>query len=102
MGIANNPPVQQARSIFADLGYELAGRGQTFSATRAWKEVRVTAVTDSPDTETSPGYRCFVTWSDLVEDVGKRLEETDLEGDWALIGVDADGEYEVARTPSSS
>lgn len=102
MGIATNPPVEQARSIFADLGYEIAGDGTTFSATRAWKEIRVSAVAETPETDASTGYRCFVTWADQVDEVGMHLEEGDLAGEWALIGVDRDGEYEVARAPTSS
>lgn len=102
MGSGTNPPVEQARSIFAALGYEIAGTGRTFSATRAWREVTVSAVTDPPDSVSGSGYRCFVTWEAAVATLRQELEDRDPAGDWALIAVGREGEYEVARTPTGT
>jgi hypothetical protein len=100
MGTAVSPPTDRARSIFDELGYDVAGDGPTFSATREWKQVTVSAVTEEISTPTTSGYRCFVTWADALDTVAARLEALDLDADWALIGVERDGSYEVARTPS--
>jgi hypothetical protein len=101
MGKATDPPIEQARSIFDDLGYEIAGNGTTFSASRDWKEVTVSAITRGPEAGSSSGYRCFVTWEEHRETVARELEADDLGTEWALIAVAEDGDYEVARAPSS-
>jgi len=72
------PPDEQARSIFDDLGYSLAGDGAEFSATRDWKEIRVRAVTDDvADAHDESGYRCFVTWADQAAALERELERLD-------------------------
>lgn len=99
MGAVTTPPDEQARSIFDDLGYSLAGDGAEFSATRDWKEIRVSAVTDDVDADDDGGYRCFVTWSEFTDALEKQLRRLDPPHEWAVIGVDEGGDYEVARAP---
>jgi len=100
MGTVTTPPDEQARSIFDDLGYSLAGDGAEFSATRDWKEIRVRAVTDAvDDAHDEGGYRCFVTWADHAAALERELERLDPPCEWAVLGVEEDGDYEVARAP---
>ena len=99
MGTVSTPPHEQARSIFTDLGYSLAGDGAEFSATRDWKEIRVSAVTDDVETGGGSNYRCFVTWAANANALETRLRRLDPPYEWAVIGVQEDGDYEVARAP---
>lgn len=101
MGSVSTPPDEQARSIFVDLGYSVDGSGTEFSAVRDWKEVRVHAVTDDPDTTTEASYRCFVTWAEDADSLADALREKTPDFEWAVIGVTEDGGYEVARAPPS-
>jgi hypothetical protein len=102
MGTVSTPPDEQARTIFTDLGYSLAGDGAEFSATRDWKEIRVSAVTDDVETGDGGGYRCFVTWAADAGELEARLRRLDPSYEWAVIGVQEDGDYEVARAPPVS
>ncbi|MFC3476984.1 DUF7116 family protein [Halobacterium litoreum] len=99
MGTVTTPPDEQARSIFADLGYSLAGDGAEFSATRDWKEIRVSAVTEDVDSRDGGSYRCFVTWADNADALERQLRRLDPPYEWAVMGVEEDGDYEVARAP---
>ena len=101
MATVSNPLSKEARSIFDDLGYSVSDRGAELRATRDWKEVRVTPVTDTIDAPDDGRYRCFVTWKDRTEDLERSIDRTDPTYEWALIGIDDDGEYEVVRAPSS-
>ena len=102
MGTMNTPPDEQARSIFDGLGYEVAGTGSEFFATRDWKEVRVSAVTDASVPTEGGRYRCFVTWAEHVDALRERLRDANPGFEWAVIGVSEDGDYEVARAPPVS
>jgi len=99
MGSVTTPPDEQARSIFADLGYSVDGSGSEFSAVRDWKEIRVHAVTGDPETPSGASYRCFVTWAEDADALSDALRCEDPEFEWAVMGVSEDGEYEVARAP---
>ncbi|MFB6070437.1 MAG: hypothetical protein ABEJ76_05380 [Halanaeroarchaeum sp.] len=99
MGTIRTPPAEQAKSIFEDLGYEIAGTGSEFSATRDWKEVRVSAVARDGVSAEGGRYRCFVTWADHTDDLADRLRREEPGCEWAVIGVSEDGDYEVARAP---
>jgi hypothetical protein len=98
MARGNIPLSEAARSIFDDLGYSVTDDGETFRAVRDWKEVHVT--TETPE-ECSPGGRlnCVVTWADETTDVTRDLGRAGGGGEWAVIGVRDDGDYEVARAP---
>lgn len=100
MARGSTPPVDEARSIFTDLGYTVIGDGPEFSARRDWKEVRVTAVAEDDDTPDTGTLRCFVTWREQASQLRRRLHSDDPEYEWAVIGVGDSGDYEVARAPS--
>ena len=99
MGPVNSRLVEQARSIFADLGYSVEGTGPGFRAERDWKVVTVTPLAG---TETIPNgsetYHCFVTEPDQVDPLERRLEQLDPSYEWAIIAIDGD-EYAVERAP---
>ena len=102
------PPAEQAKSIFDDLGYTVEGNGPEFRAQRKWRVVRVTATAeadhpDHPDQPSATGdepYQCFVTWSDDSSELCERLQRSDPEYEWAVIGVTDDG-YEVVEADSA-
>jgi hypothetical protein len=105
------PPAEQARSIFDDLGYTVSGDGSEFVATRKWRTVRVTALDadavelrrrpiadgGSPvvDADDDYGFRCFVTWKGDTGKLTDRLKRVETPFEWAVIGVDDAGEYDV-------
>jgi len=103
------PPSEDARAIFSRLGYSISGDGPEFVAERKWRTVRVTALSDDEDLrgrrlladggEPSNAYRfrCFVAPKSVTGDVQHRLESVDPGYEWAVIGVDDDGEYDVYR-----
>lgn len=100
MGTVSTPPVDEARSIFSDLGYSVVGDGTEFSAERKWRSVTVHAVTEPDETPNSGGLRCFVTWHDDANAVRRHLQRLDPEYEWAVIGVE-DDDYEVLHAPPS-
>ncbi|MFB6155029.1 MAG: hypothetical protein ABEJ22_03975 [Haloferacaceae archaeon] len=101
------PPVEEAKTVFSRLGYDVSGNGTELRAERKWRTVRVVALDGSfPDepnvladggVEAEGGLRCFVTWSDYATDLLSTLERQNLSFDWALVGVDEDGDYDVVR-----
>lgn len=101
MATVNTPPIDQARTIFDDLGYTVSGDGEEFRAERKWRVVRVTAMADSDETPDHGDLRCFVTWEEHASDLRRRLRRTDPEYEWAIIGVREGGDYEVLDAPST-
>ena len=96
MGNVTTSLPDRARSIFDDLGYSVSRDGQEFRAERKWRVVRVTPMAE-PETPTGSGdLRCFVTWADRVDGLERELERANPDYEWAIIGVDDRGEYEVA------
>lgn len=97
-------PTEEARSIFDDLGYRVAGEGRTFRAVRDWKRVEVTALADPDEAAAEAGsyreeaLRCFVTHHEQARDALAALADA-VPGDWALIAVGDDGDYEVRHRP---
>ncbi|WP_435184553.1 DUF7116 family protein [Halobellus sp. EA9] len=101
------PPSEDARAIFSRLGYSVSGDGAEFVAERKWRTVRVTALADGDDLngrraladggEPSNDYqfRCFVAPKEATGDVQNRLASVDPGYEWAVIGVDDDGDYDV-------
>ncbi len=99
MGPVNMRLVEQARSIFDDLGYTIEGDGPNFRAERDWKVVHVSTTFDSLDqSHTGEGFRCFVSDPDRVEELQTRLGRLDPNYEWAIIAADGD-EYQVERAP---
>lgn len=102
MRAVTKPLDEQARSIFDDLGYEVRARGTELLAERKWRVVHVTTVADDDETPESGDYRCFVAWSDDVDAVERRLRRENPDYEWAVLGVDEDGDYEVAHAPGAA
>jgi len=101
------PPVEEAKSVFSRLGYDVSEDGTRLRAERKWRTVDVVALDGesalgpSPvadgGVETESTLRCFVTWKDYAGDLRSQLERVNPTYDWAVIGVDADAEYDVIR-----
>lgn len=100
MGPVNMRLVEQARSIFADLGYTVEGNGPEFRAERAWKVVHVNTVLESEDVPSSSSgqFHCFVAEPDDANDLEARLERSEPSYEWAIIVVDGE-DYQVERAP---
>jgi len=100
MATASIPPTTEARDVFRELGYTVSEGGQEFIAERKWRRVLVTVLcmddddldpylTDGGET---PRLRCFVTWRNRAGDLRDRLVSKKPPYDWAVIGIEADGE----------
>lgn len=100
MGPVSIPPVEQARSIFSELGYTLSGDGTEFRAEREWKVVHVTATADEESIPDSGSLRCFVTYKETAESLVRRLSEFKPDYEWAVISVCEDTGYDVIHAPS--
>ena len=99
MGPVNMRLVEQARSIFADLGYTVEGNGPEFRAEREWKVVHVSTVLETDDLPAPTGqFHCFVSRPEDADEIERRLRRQDPEYEWAIIVADGD-EYEVERDP---
>ena len=99
MGPVNMRLVEQAKSIFADLGYTVEGDGPEFRAERAWKVVHVSAVLERELQLTETGdFHCFVARPEDADDLERRLEREDPAYEWAIIVANGT-EYEVERAP---
>lgn len=99
MGTVSTPPVEQARSIFSDLGYTVSGDGPEFRAEREWKVVHVSAISEPEETPDSGAFRCFVTYDESAEALEREITRLQPDYEWAIISVDDDAEYDVVRAP---
>ncbi len=99
MGVVSTTLRQEAESIFTDLGYDVATTGSELRAERKWRVVTVTPMDEPDEPPMSGDLRCFVTWSDRLDALERRLTEADLDYDWAIIGIN-DGDYVVSHSPS--
>ncbi|MDS0477352.1 hypothetical protein [Natrinema sp. 1APR25-10V2] len=92
--------VEQARSIFAELGYTVEGNGPEFRAERAWKVVHVNTVFEAGElpSPSSGQFHCFVAEPDDADDLENRLESAEPNYEWAIIVVDGE-DYQVERAP---
>ncbi|ELY58359.1 hypothetical protein C491_08489 [Natronococcus amylolyticus DSM 10524] len=92
--------VEQAKSIFADLGYTVEGTGPVFRAERKWKVVHVNPVLEPGTLPSAAGqFHCFVARPEDADSLERELERTDPSYEWAIIVVDGD-DYQVERVPS--
>ena len=99
MGPVNMRLVEQARSIFAELGYTVEGNGPKFRAERDWKVVHVSTVLETGDLPTESGqFHCFVAEPTDADDLENRLRSANPDYEWAIIVVDGD-DYQVERAP---
>lgn len=100
------PPTDHARSVFERLGYSLTGEGPEFVAERKWRSVRVTALcvedaTRPDDYLADDGdLQCFVTWTECASALKDRLTRLAPNLEWAIVGVDDDGNHEVHSATS--
>jgi len=104
MRAVTKPLDEQARSIFAELGYDVETRNTELVAERKWRVVHVTttAADDGDDTPESGEYRCFVAWREDVDAVARRLRQQDPDYEWAVLGLHEDGDYEVTHGPDAA
>lgn len=100
MGVVSTPLLDEARSIFADLGYTISEAGSELRAERKWRIVYVTA--SGPDEIPDRGeLRCFVTRDDRASALCDDLLSRAPEYDWAVMGLDDGGEYQVYHPNAS-
>ena len=101
MGAVTTSLATQAESIFDDLGYTVSRRDTELLAERKWRVVHVSL--SYPETVPDRGeFRCFVTRSEEATSTCRRVSMADPDYEWAVIGVDDDGEYEVVHRPVST
>lgn len=87
--------------MFQRLGYTVSGDGPEFVAERKWRSVRVTPLcvedAERPGEYLGDGtdLQCFVTWTECAAALRDRIAGLAPGGDWAIIGVDHDGNHEV-------
>jgi hypothetical protein len=106
------PPVEEARSVFRRLGYAVSGDGPALRAERKWRTVEVHVVSGEATADArqpalgdggpdASDLRCFVTWREEASALSERLASRDPGCQWAVVGVDRDGSYEVLRSPGA-
>jgi len=93
MGAVSTSLVEEARTVFRDLGYEGTGEGDELRAERKWRTVYVTAA-DPSEANTHGRLRCFVARAGQAADVQDRLLSVEPDYDWAVISVDEE-DYRV-------
>ena len=99
MGPVNMRLVEQARSIFAELGYTVEGNGPKFRAERDWKVVHVSTVLETGELPTESGqFHCFVAQPEDADSLEHKLQSVNPAYEWAIIVVDGD-DYQVERAP---
>ncbi len=89
MGAVSTSLIEEARTVFDDLGYEVTEEDEELRAERKWRTVYVTAA-DPEEANTHGRLRCFVARSDRAPDVRDRLLELEPDYDWAVITIDED------------
>ncbi|MFB6074770.1 MAG: hypothetical protein ABEJ89_07140 [Haloarculaceae archaeon] len=97
MGAVTTSLAEQARSIFAELGYTVTESGSELRAERKWRVVHVTP-TEPESLPESGEFRCFVTRGP-AESLRRRLERANPGYEWAVISVTDEGGYEVVANP---
>ncbi|PSQ03121.1 hypothetical protein BRC94_00105 [Halobacteriales archaeon QS_5_70_17] len=100
MGVVSTPLLDEARSIFADLGYTVTDLGTELRAERKWRIVYITAA-DPEEVSEDVDLRCFVASEDRAPPLRERLLERAPDYDWAVMTVADDGDYEVLHPETS-
>lgn len=93
MGAVSTSLIEEARTIFSDLGYEVTEDGDELRAERKWRTVHVTTLNPA-DAATHGQLRCFVARGEDAIDIRERLLSVEPNYDWAVMRVDED-EYRV-------
>ena len=89
MGVVGTPLLDEARTIFSDLGYEVEKEGEELRAERKWRTVFVTTA-DPGDAPEHGRLRCFVAEEQRAAHVRDQLVSLAPDYDWAVVAVDAD------------
>lgn len=92
---------EKAETVFTDLGYVVDRDGREIRAQRKWRSVQVTPVDTPTEAPASGDLRCFVTWEDRADELRDRLASCEPDYEWAVIGVEESGEYEVHHAPQT-
>ena len=87
MGAVSTSLIEEARTVFRDLGYEVTEAGDELRAERKWRTVYVTAA-DPADANTHGRLRCFVARADRAATVRDQLLDLEPDYDWAVITID--------------
>jgi len=93
MGAVSTSLIEEARTIFSNLGYEVTDDGEELRAERKWRTVHVTTA-DPEQAATHGQLRCFVARAERAAEVRERLLAAEPEYDWAVVSVD-DDDYRV-------
>ena len=94
MGAVSKPLVEEARTVFRELGYELTAEDDELRAERKWRTVYVTTA-DPAEANTHGRLRCFVARAERAPEIQDRLLEIEPDYDWAVISIDEESEYRV-------
>jgi hypothetical protein len=100
MAVVSTPLVEEARSIFASLGYDVTEAGDELRAERKWRVVYITA-DDPSEVSESVDLRCFVARGERAQQVRQRLLSTAPDYDWAVMRLDEEGEYDILHPQES-
>lgn len=94
MGIISTPLLEEARSIFSELGYTVSTVGTELRAERKWRVVYVTT-SDPSDAPDRGDLRCFVAPENRAASLCEELLAHAPEYDWAVMGLVDSGGYQV-------
>lgn len=100
MGVVSTPLLDEAHSIFTDLGYEVTDLGSELRAERKWRIVYISTA-GPEDVSENVDLRCFVVTENRAERLREELLTTAPDYDWAVMSLGEDGSYEVLH-PSAS
>ncbi len=89
MGAVSTSLIEEARTVFRDLGYDVTDEGDELRAERKWRTVYVTAA-DPDEANTHGRLRCFVARADRATIVRDQLLDLEPDYDWAVITIDED------------
>ncbi|WP_254545048.1 DUF7116 family protein [Halomarina pelagica] len=100
MGVVNKPLLDEARTIFTDLGYTVTDLGSELRAERRWRIVYVTA-SDPDEVAEDVDLRCFVASRERADRLREKLLSRAPDYDWAVMSVGDDGDYDVLHPQAS-
>lgn len=100
MAVVSTPLVEDARSIFTALGYDVTESGDELRADRKWRTVYVTDANPDAVSE-AVDLRCFVAREDRAERLRDRLLAAAPDYDWAVMAVNGPDDYEVLHPEES-
>ena len=87
MGAVSTSLIEEARTVFTELGYDVTEGEEELRAERKWRTVYVTAA-DPSEANTHGRLRCFVARPERAPTVRDRLLELEPDYDWAVITIE--------------